>query len=312
MKVIEEYHLSWRKLTANGYRPCPTPYASKGPKIHNWPMLGTAKCQDDIFANFGRTHCNGNNTGHVHGPVSPVVTIDFDCVDYSHTGCLLAVEHLGHTPLVRQGRPGTWAALYQMAPKYSPKNQRFGRWETFSSSGFINFGPNHPEGYTYKWLFELPTDVPVWELPTITGEQLQRFNAACKKAIPPREVSKHILPGNMPRSMADTVTEYDIELISRLSEERKGKRASQYGEIIKRQLHQMEHGSRHYTMISVVSSLVTNGFDDDAIFHLLSDPYIRRFAGDGTDREGKVKAAILGARVKFGGLEPRHWETSAA
>lgn len=311
MKVIEPYHMSQRKLAANLYRPAPSAYASKAITLHNWPLIGTDKIQDDLFANMAKTYRN-NNVGHVFGPASPLIAIDWDCIESSTTGCSLAVEHLGHTPLVRQGRPGTWAALYQMDRKYSPKNQRFGRWETFSSSGFLVFGPNHPNGFEYKWLFELPTDVPVWELPTITGEQLQRFNAACKKAIPPREVSKHTLPGNLPRSMADQVTEYDLELISRLSEERKGKRASQYGEIIKRQLHQMEPGSRHYTMISVVSSLVTNGFDDDAIFHLLSDPYIRRFAGDGTDREGKVKAAILGARVKFGGLEPRHWETSAA
>ena len=311
-RVLDPFHKCWRALVLAGWYICATPYATKGPRIHGWQAIGHGEFQDELWGNMAKTNCNENNSGHVFGSASPAACLDWDCPESAFIGHKLFMEHIGDTPLVRQGRPGTWAAFFQIDKRYQPKNRRLGRFELFANSGFMNFGPNHPAGYQYKWLFKLPTEVPVWDLPTVTGEQLNRCIAACKEAIPPREVSKHQLPANVPRSMADRVTEYDFELINRLGEQRRDTPKHKYGEVILNQLENMGPGERHFTMVSVVSSLVSNGFADDGIFHLLSDTYIKRFAGDGTNREAKVRAAIDSARVKFGGKEPRYWETNNA
>ena len=260
----------------NGYSVFPTKYGQKLPAIKGYsrfsqerPSTSDLDHWDRSFPNCGFTLAGGSRFGYL------VLDVDIVwCSELSKKAFELLENLIGGPFPYRVGRSPKWAALVGCVHPWP--SRKVHPVEIFGTSGHTIAHGIHPDtSKPYQWFRGSPDQIPVSDLPQVDEKILTQFLLGVDKLLnattSPKSPSKNI-----------RTTQRTLSLTrSKLSLERKGKRGSQYGQVIKDQLNNMTKGNRSDTLISVVSSLLARGYSKPQIIKILDAPYLQRWEGDG-------------------------------
>tara|TARA_X000001388_G_scaffold69284_1_gene57731 strand:- start:1317 stop:2540 length:1224 start_codon:yes stop_codon:yes gene_type:complete len=228
----------------------------------------------DLFYRY----CNSFIVCHPH---THYLVIDWDDATTAKDAYAALVSTVGPAQLLRQGRPGTFAAIYRCADKpfiNSPGKSDI-RFDVMTDSGSICLGPEHPDGFAYKWFGRSPVDTRLDELKMTHAEDWNRF---FEKVRTHRPTAKSYLSG--------------------FAQERANAHPSEFLRVCESQLRRMAPGNRHYTLVSVVGALIFRDFSPAFVRNFVAKHYVGRFGNSDTNRDAKLDNAILSAQKKFQGM----------
>ena len=259
----------------NGYSVFPTKYGQKIPAIKGHsrfslerPSTSDLDHWDRSFSNCGFTLAGGSRFGYL------VVDVDIlSSFDLAKKAFELLEELIGGPFPYRVGRAPKWAALVGCTKAWPSRKAH--PVELFGTSGHTIAHGIHPDtNKPYRWFRGSPDQIPVSDLPQVDERILTRFILGVHKLINAPRAPKSPFKNTKTKQQTLSLTR------SALSLERKGKRGTQYGQVIKNQLNNMTKGNRSDTLISVVSSLLARGYSKPQIIKILDGPYLQRFEGD--------------------------------
>ena len=238
-------------------------------KIVHVPNWGKAGAERAPRSWVGGNFCAFSHTSltYVLGPANPLVAFDCDYEDRSDSIAVYraAREIFGATPLVRIGRNPRFALHYRYSQRL--ENRRVGHVELKATNTGIAWFGDHPSGVQYHWPVESPLTVEMATVPMIDSAAVTRFLTTVPR-----------LAGRPP-----------TPTVSRSA--RRGCDPTQYITQLEAELDAMGVGSRHETVVSVIGSMVSQGYGDDEIKNILRERYVERWA-DSTDRGAKVAQII--------------------
>jgi hypothetical protein len=166
--VLADGSCSCGKPTSKSHRP------GKHPQGDGWEKRAR---QDPPFAVEAAVNPKGMNTGYLGDGLSP---IDGD-IDIPETAALiraLAIKHFGPTIVRWRAGSSRFLLLYRAAtgePHKTSISGKLGKIEVLGHGNqFIAHGV-HESGARLQWTPESPTEVPLEQLPAITGEQIDAF-----------------------------------------------------------------------------------------------------------------------------------------
>ena len=150
-------------------------------------------------------HCATNNVACVFGPASGhTFAIDIDVLDEDMAAQIVEIanEHLGYTPLRREGRFPKLALVYRHAPDDVVKS--VSRWiadgednasehgiEILGSGKLLTFhGRHHKTGTYFKWLGQCPQVVGPEAAPLVSSKYVEGFLAEVDRVFGFAEHSK--------------------------------------------------------------------------------------------------------------------------
>lgn len=219
--------------------------------------------------------------------------IDLDFLEpaKADTARAIALEHFGHTPLIRVGLAPKTMLLYRHGGDL-PSSRRLGGVELFTTSGQFVLYSIHPDTRRpYDWPVESPLDVSPAELPHINTNALTAFMAA---------IAPHCHRPNLARAMASsnaTGNGRAAELLRAFANAPLQNPAT----IAAATIATAEPGDRHHSAIAAITALAIIGLGDDEIRDALRDPYAELF--DSTEIDHRLhlfEQGVAWARARVG------------
>jgi P4 family phage/plasmid primase-like protien len=163
------------QLAGDGWRPIPLWARKKEAAIKRWSDFCTERAPtEDEIAGWPRTGNTGIACGHV-------VALDLDIDDEQQVRQIQAsaIEALGETPLIRQGRAPRVLLVYRAAAPFKRIERKLGEGKDApqieilaDGQQFAAFG-THPNGNPFRWIgAATPLEIAPDDLPAVTREQV--------------------------------------------------------------------------------------------------------------------------------------------
>jgi hypothetical protein len=261
-------------LHALGWRPFPVDAAAKTPSITGWNLLcqPEGRMTDDELTELIRD-CGEDACSLAVTPDLFVADIDEERPDAAARLAALADDHLGVTPLVRQGHPSRPPLrVYRQAVPGSIRTRRSFRLDLLGAGGaqFVAFGL-HKSGRPYQWTGPAspvtlrPNDPAI---PAVTRDQAVAFAAEAGRIIGPRPPA-HGAARRLGRPSSSIALDGPLVRLKRLIPLHGFHGAAAYV------LADVQEGERNETAFAVISSALGRGLDEAEIMDLFD----RHFAG---------------------------------
>lgn len=183
------------RLLANGYEPLPiiapteqVKSAGKRPRLDGWRGM---EITPGAVRSWSRDYPRDINTGIRCGQI---IGVDVDILDAALVAELeqMAIALLGATPLRRIGRApklllayraGETMAKAETPEFFFPDGQKAQVEILANGQQFVSHG-THPETHLpYTWTYKAPEEIPLAEIPAITGARIRAFLAAASSLI---------------------------------------------------------------------------------------------------------------------------------
>lgn len=176
------------RLLKRGWSLVPIPAGGKACFLEEWQRFCERQpTSDDLDAWCRRWP--GHGYGIPLGPNLLAVDSDADDQEVQALITLARLEYLGETPLIREGRPGRWLALYQLS-KPLPAKVKAGPVDLLTGGAQVVGWHIHPDTRRpYRWLHGDPHDIGPADLPVVTPEQVEGFRQALLRELPPRPIT---------------------------------------------------------------------------------------------------------------------------
>jgi hypothetical protein len=288
--AIRLYDNGWQTIPARGKRVL----------LADWPLVGTHLQSRETIERMASEAYPDQNIGLPFGPACPAFAVDIDSEEHADTLESLAHQHLGPTPFVRIGRAPRSALFYGKVPCETYRTVRLRGLELFAAAGsqMIIYG-EHPTTKTqYYWGEKEPLTHAAGFLPLATSAQVSAFLQEATTLLGPAHPTQSPLhPFGPQAKLTVQKTVSDLET--------RGLRGWEYGQAIMEYLSGMAPGNRDWRLTLAIASLVGRGFTDRQIHAVLEEPYVKRFANDGQDRDLKITRLLSRTRRRLGGDECR-------
>jgi hypothetical protein len=160
------------QLINNGWQPCPVHNGKKQPIGERW---SSRQFDRTAFISLLKKH---QRLG-IALRLDDLVVIDIDEEDEARAAAIAekAIAILGDSPAIRFGRRPRRALIYHASHKIAPSHYAEPKLEIRAGRGqqLVAFNLHRDTRLPYEWPSETPLSLGVWQLPSVSSEQLREF-----------------------------------------------------------------------------------------------------------------------------------------